>query len=189
MVVNPTIQRARSGDHRGTPGAVVRSHFIEIVIVSIWLGMIAASIGLESATGRSVPLCLFRNVTGSPCPTCGSTRAVLSLSQADVWAALRFNPLVTLVVLALPVRIALLWRRRSSMPLRSRRARWLLPVALVLLGINWIYVLRFGPDAVFGGRPQAAASVLAQPMPHREMPCYNIESRLMAASMVSGFLQ
>ena len=39
-------------------------------------------------------LCVFRLVTGIPCPGCGMTRAVLALLCGDVPAALAYHPLV-----------------------------------------------------------------------------------------------
>ena len=43
------------------------------------------------STGPSV--CLFRNVTGLPCPFCGSTRSVGHILQGEFSAALYSNPL------------------------------------------------------------------------------------------------
>jgi uncharacterized protein DUF2752 len=40
-----------------------------------------------------LPLCLFQNLTGRPCPGCGMTRAILRLSQGDVLGSLRMHPL------------------------------------------------------------------------------------------------
>ena len=41
-------------------------------------------------------LCVFRGLTGLPCPTCGSTRAVGRLAALDLAGALAMNPLTTL---------------------------------------------------------------------------------------------
>jgi hypothetical protein len=43
------------------------------------------------STGPS--LCLFRNITGLPCPFCGSTRSVGHILQGEFSAALFSNPL------------------------------------------------------------------------------------------------
>lgn len=40
---------------------------------------------------KAVP-CIFALTFHTPCPACGSTRAVLALLHGDVAAALRFNP-------------------------------------------------------------------------------------------------
>ncbi|WP_372773007.1 DUF2752 domain-containing protein [Mangrovibacterium sp.] len=38
-------------------------------------------------------VCLFKNITTIPCPSCGSTRAVLELSQGHLLNAALINPL------------------------------------------------------------------------------------------------
>ncbi|MFM7462917.1 MAG: DUF2752 domain-containing protein [Actinomycetota bacterium] len=43
-------------------------------------------------------LCIFRNLTGLPCPFCGSTRSVGQILQGDLSEALAFNPIGFLVV-------------------------------------------------------------------------------------------
>lgn len=37
--------------------------------------------------------CIFRHVTGIPCPSCGSTRSVLSLINGNILGAIQWNPL------------------------------------------------------------------------------------------------
>lgn len=46
-------------------------------------------------------VCLFKNATHLPCPSCGSTRAVLSILDFDFYSALFYNPLGFLIVPAL----------------------------------------------------------------------------------------
>lgn len=49
------------------------------------------SIGIYLISGRSI--CLFRNLFGIPCPTCGMTRAYLHLLQGDISGAFKYHPL------------------------------------------------------------------------------------------------
>ncbi len=136
-----------------------RAHRTALTILLVWIGLVGASLLIETVTERQVPLCVFRNVTGAPCPTCGSTRVVLSLASADVWSAVRFNPLVTGVILCGPVWGALRLRRRQLFSGKGDRGRggfgagaggiaWL-TAGIVLLVANWLYLLGLGPDAVW----------------------------------------
>ena len=40
-----------------------------------------------------VPICMFQNMTGRPCPGCGMTRSILLLARGDVIGSLRMHPL------------------------------------------------------------------------------------------------
>lgn len=46
------------------------------------------------------PDCVFKGLTGIPCPTCGSTRSMVHLAHGDILTALALNPLTTLCLLA-----------------------------------------------------------------------------------------
>jgi len=46
------------------------------------------------------PACIFKGITGIPCPTCGTTRSVVYLSQGDIATALIMNPLAALGLIA-----------------------------------------------------------------------------------------
>ena len=108
-----------------------------------------AAIALLRLDRLPVPFCFFKTVTGIPCMTCGSTRALGRLAALDFAGALRVNPLATvaltgvfavgLLQLALSVQGRTL---RVSMPPGSARVLWILAGALVLL--NWIYLIWAG---------------------------------------------
>src|SRR4051812_30914080 len=51
--------------------------------------------------------CLFKNATGIACPSCGSTRSVLLISQGDFTGALLLNPLG--IIMAAIMLIAPFW--------------------------------------------------------------------------------
>ena len=54
-------------------------------------------------------VCLFKNVTGVPCPSCGMTRSIVALLGGDVSSSLFLHPLgvvVSLALLLFPVWIA-----------------------------------------------------------------------------------
>jgi hypothetical protein len=60
------------------------------------------------AAGKSsIPdLCIFRQVTGMPCPSCGSTRSVFALLHGNITAALLLNPfglIITAIMFLAPL--------------------------------------------------------------------------------------
>lgn len=46
-----------------------------------------------SVYSESVELCIFKVITGVPCPSCGSTRSVVSFFKGDVYEAIMYNPI------------------------------------------------------------------------------------------------
>lgn len=64
---------------------------IILLISIIYLGRVIA---LKSSGFKFGPsLCMFRNLTGLPCPFCGTTRSVGNLLLGDFQGALSMNPL------------------------------------------------------------------------------------------------
>jgi hypothetical protein len=47
--------------------------------------------------------CIFKQVTGLPCPSCGTTRGTLLLAQGNLWGAMHANPLSFIVSFGLLV--------------------------------------------------------------------------------------
>lgn len=119
-----------------------------LTLLMVW----GVCVAFLSVVHPDAPTCLFKRVTGWPCATCGSTRATLRLLHADVGGALRFNPLMTLLLIAFPIIAAGwvirpgFWRARAgrladvaSHPPRSPTR--LVLAGLVLLAMNWVYVV------------------------------------------------
>jgi hypothetical protein len=94
----------------------------------------------------ALPVCGFRNLTGIPCPFCGGTRALQSVAEFDLWAAVQYNPLVLLAG-ALIVGWALLGAldrvAGTQLVKRLNRRTRKLPVAFIVIGsilLNWVYL-------------------------------------------------
>ncbi len=118
------------------------------------MGLVFGAIGVVAGVAVSVlhldrlpmVLCLFKALTGLPCPTCGSTRAFGRLFAGDLAGALAMNPLTTVgaaTVLAWAlVDLALLPRRRAlALEVRPRTAFVLRVAALVAFLLNWVFLL------------------------------------------------
>jgi Protein of unknown function (DUF2752) len=94
------------------------------------------------------PACAFKGLTGIPCPTCGSTRALLCLSQGKLAAALAMNPLTALVFMA-----AILYLLYSVVTLAGdlprvnflftdREKNMVRTALVILLFAQWFYLIR-----------------------------------------------
>jgi hypothetical protein len=131
----------------GFPGKTYIILILVLVSGYIWLIYELAVNPSGSDTGMGV--CLFRHVTGIPCPSCGSTRSVLSLLHGNIADALELNPLGIVIafimaVLPLWIIIDIIFRKKTLYEFYSLAERWLrrpaiaVPLILLLL-INWIW--------------------------------------------------
>ncbi len=135
-------------------------------LLAICLALYACVVAYEARGGHAPVLCVFRATTGTPCPTCGATRATLALAAGEVGAALRLNPLIAGAWLLSPLAAAavLAWRRRTPRLGHHAQARLrqaALSLLLVVLAANWAYVLRHPPELENNGGEARLRAVLA----------------------------
>ena len=120
-----------------------RLPFWAVCLVSVWLALGAAINLLAVRTERAIHLCLFKWLTGVPCPTCGFTRGILSLFQGQISRAWLYNPLLfsILGVFFFALVLRSLFGRSVHIRLTQaeRIAVWLLAIALFFA--NWVYVI------------------------------------------------
>jgi hypothetical protein len=95
------------------------------------------------------PVCILKKITGLPCPSCGSTRSMLSLIHGDIASAWFWNPFGFLILGGLMV--APLWLmhdvirnqrtlmsayRSFEMLLQRKFVAW--PLVIIVL-LNWCW--------------------------------------------------
>lgn len=131
--------------------AISRTRFYGVLLVMLaasyaWIGYN----GIVRAQGaEGISICIVRNITGVPCPGCGTTRSVMHVLHGDMQDALMSNPLglfavVALAVLPLWIAVDLVRGRASLMHAYAmlnqqlaRRAVLVVIVALVLCLWTW----------------------------------------------------
>jgi hypothetical protein len=127
-----------------------------MLLVTCTVGYIWTFINMQDAGIDHLPaeVCLFKYVTNIPCPSCGATRAVVSLLAGDYLAALTINPmgiLIALIMLLAPVWVVAdlfcgansLFRFYRRVELFLQRPQYFVPlVALVIL--NWVWGINKG---------------------------------------------
>ncbi len=94
-------------------------------------------------------VCYMKALTGIPCPSCGSTRALACLARLDPAGAFAMNPLAAggavLIALWAAADLLLLPRGRAlSVELRPEAARALRLAAPLLLAATWAYLVAAG---------------------------------------------
>ena len=116
----------------------------------VWLGTSLASLALATAwfaVGLPWPRCVFHELTGLPCVTCGMTRCAIQFFHGHFLAALKWNPLVFTALCSVMAfdlyAFATLTTRAPRLRLSfSTRAKTFVRVSVILaFALNWIYLL------------------------------------------------
>lgn len=99
-------------------------------------------------------LCLFRQVTGIACPSCGSTRSVIALAHGHFIQAILLNPaglLIAGIMLAAPFWISfdLVTGRQSLLDFYIRteavlKKPFIAAMLICLVIVNWIWNIQKG---------------------------------------------
>jgi hypothetical protein len=114
-----------------------------LAAIATWGGLVLAAGWIEARTGRIPETCVFHALTGRPCPTCGSTRALQALVGGRPLEALALNPLVVvaggLACVLLLVRIAI--ARGPVLALNPWERRISLGLGALAVGLNWAWLL------------------------------------------------
>jgi len=93
----------------------------------------------------SVTTCVFKTITGIPCPGCGGTRATLLLFHGHIWESLKVNPSGIIMNLFLAIAtcwllIDILMNRDRFYPLLLKPFPvWITIIIIVLILANWVW--------------------------------------------------
>jgi hypothetical protein len=116
----------------------------------IWLSVSLGSLALAAAwliVGLPWPRCIFHEITGLPCATCGMTRCGIQFFHAHFLAALKWNPLVFAFLCGVTAfdlyAFAVLVTRapRLRVALRQSGKNYARGIVISALALNWIYLL------------------------------------------------
>lgn len=95
-------------------------------------------------------VCIYKNITGYPCPGCGMTRSTISLFRGDFLQSLMWNPLAIIVnIMAITALIWMLYDLITNKPSFDKISKiklhpiYLIIIALIVLA-NWIWNFKKG---------------------------------------------
>ena len=121
----------------------------------IWLSVSLLSLSVAAvwlALGLPWPICVFHQLTGLPCVTCGMTRCAIQFFHGHFFAALKWNPLVFAFlcgVLAYDLyAFATLAMRGPRLRIAFGQAekKYARGVIVAALALNWFYLLSHWRD-------------------------------------------
>jgi hypothetical protein len=107
--------------------------------------------GLFSTSSGVEGVCLFRHITGIPCPSCGATRSVIAIIEGHLWSGIYINPLgiiILFIMIITPIWIIYdgitrqysLFNFYQKMEVMLRKKYIAVPFVLLLL-LNWYWNL------------------------------------------------
>ena len=128
-----------------------RNRLYSIILIACFFGILYFLYSSFFTNPQTPHVCLIKNVTGYPCPSCGTTRAVILLSKGELLQSAQQNPfgiIVGICMLVLPFWIVLdLMKKESTFYTFYLKTETVIrkpkiALALILLVIlNWIWNL------------------------------------------------
>jgi Protein of unknown function (DUF2752) len=115
-----------------TAPATVAKRYLAVAVVAVVVGAL-------HIPHRPATLCLFREVTGIPCPLCGGTTAAVRLGHGNMTGAFGASPLAVALLATAP----LLGTFRTPGWWQVPRTRVLLIAAVLVASEVW-QLVRFG---------------------------------------------
>ena len=117
----------------------------------IWLYY---SITSNVTENKSVEVCFIKNATNIPCPSCGSTRSIISLTKGNFVEAFELNPIgyvVALIMLISPFWIISdvifknnsLFKCYQILERHLKKPKYAIPLVLLVI-INWVWNITKG---------------------------------------------
>tara|TARA_B110001454_G_C12684241_1_gene419485 strand:+ start:663 stop:1079 length:417 start_codon:yes stop_codon:yes gene_type:complete len=128
-----------------------RNKLYLILLIACLAGYIWIYFGFknEITENNSVKVCVIKYVTNIPCPSCGSSRSVISLIKGDFISAFKFNPigyLVAIIMIIAPIWILtdVIKKNQTLFDFYLKTEKYIrkpnIAIPLILLVIiNWIW--------------------------------------------------
>lgn len=136
--------------------SISSSKLYSILLISCMAGYIwlFISMTLNLTEKKTVEVCLIKHLTNVPCPSCGSTRSVISLANGKFSDALQINPLgyvVATIMLLSPIWILIdvLFKKKTlfdfykKMETFLKKPKFAIPLIFFIV-VNWIWNIAKG---------------------------------------------
>lgn len=133
-----------------------RNKLYSILLIACVAGYIWLYYSITSnvTENKSVEVCLIKHATNIPCPSCGSTRSIISLTKGNFVEAFDLNPIgyiVAFIMLISPVWIISdlilknnsLFKCYQIIESHLKKPKYAIPLILLVI-INWFWNITKG---------------------------------------------
>lgn len=120
-----------------------------LILIACLLGFVYLIYNLQYSESADFTVCFIKNVTGIPCPSCGTTRAVQLIFQGSFLDSLRVNPfgiLVSSIMILAPLWIVLdMITKKETFFIFYKKTETFLRIKgvaitlIILVLLNWIW--------------------------------------------------
>lgn len=120
-----------------------------VIMLSVGLSWIGHQVTSAATHSNELTICTFKNVTGLPCPGCGTTRSISLVVDGNVGKSIHTNPLGILSLLLMAVLIP--WLAYDALKKKStlhnfylrldnqlKQPQILIPIAAIIVA-NWAW--------------------------------------------------
>lgn len=128
---------------------MTRNKLYSLLLIACLAGFIYLFYTIQKEQRETAGVCIIKNVTGYPCPSCGTTRAVALLLEGRIIDSLWLNPfgiIVALIMAIVPVWILADWilKKESFFKAYKKtesiiRKPGIAIVLILLVILNWIW--------------------------------------------------
>ena len=135
---------------------ISRGRLYTLLLISCMAGYIWLFWGIKTnfTEKETVEVCLIKHTTNIPCPSCGSTRSVIAITEGNFFDALQINPLgyvIAIIMILAPVWVLsdLIIKKETLFKFYTKFETYLgkpiiaIPLIMLII-INWIWNIAKG---------------------------------------------
>jgi Protein of unknown function (DUF2752) len=133
---------------------MTKNKLYTILLVACSVGFAYLIYSIHQSYSSNFTVCMIKNITGFPCPSCGTTRAVSLIWQGKLVQSLAVNPLgivVFILMIVAPIWILfdLLLKKETFYNFYKKtevtlKNKWLAIFLIVLIVLNWFWNIKKG---------------------------------------------
>lgn len=131
-----------------------KNKLYSIALLACLLGLVYLFYSLHFSESTHFKLCVFKDLTGYPCPSCGTTRAIHLFLKGSILASFLMNPfgiLVAAIMIVIPIWILYdLVTKKETFLINYKKTehiinrKWIAFLLIVLVVLNWIWNIKKG---------------------------------------------
>jgi hypothetical protein len=128
---------------------MTRNKLYSLLLIACLAGFIYLFYTIHKSESDSFRVCIIKNTTGFPCPSCGTTRAVALLLQGQIKESIVLNPfgiLVAIIMTIFPIWVLMDVVLKKDTFFHSYKrteviisTKWLALFLIILVILNWIW--------------------------------------------------